>query len=300
MQMYYVAIQNQQCGPYAEDVLRQLMQTNQITPDSLVWCDSLTEWTPLNRVPELLVVWTEIKRPTPSATSDAPRKTDGTEQAEKTDGTKKTTNESSAASDVPPTYNVTPSDETPHSTPNQPYPPNQSNQPYQQPYQQYQPYQPNPYGYGPPSNRGFAGFFRRFAAFWLDGIILNILGMALMFFIAFVVGAVAYGGDASPEEAEELGEMLSGPLMLVCMIIAWLYYALSESSVLQATLGKRLMGIYVTDIYGHRLSFGRATCRWLCKVPSAMIFGIGFLLALVTPRCQALHDLLVGSLVLRR
>ena len=255
MQMYYVAVQNQQCGPYAEDVLRQLMQTNQITPDSLVWCDSLTEWTPLNRVPELLVLWTEIKRSTPSATSDAPRKTDGTED-----------------------------------TPNEQYPPNQP----------YQPYQPNPYGYGPPSNSGFAGFFRRFAALWLDGIILNVLGIGLILIVLSVARTFVLGGDASPEEVEELSEMLSGPLTLVGMIIAWLYYALSESSVLQATLGKRLMGIYVTDIYGRRLSFGRATCRWLCKVPSAMIFGIGFLLALVTPRCQALHDLLVGSLVLKR
>jgi hypothetical protein len=72
-----------------------------------------------------------------------------------------------------------------------------------------------------------------------------------------------------------------------------------ESSGWQATVGKRIMGLQVTDEDGGRLSFVHALMRMLAKLASALPFALGFLIAAFTARKQALHDLIVRSLVVR-
>lgn len=81
-------------------------------------------------------------------------------------------------------------------------------------------------------------------------------------------------------------------------IIWWLYFALMESSESQATLGKMLMGLKVTDLRGKRLSFGKATGRYFAKLLSWMTLMIGFLMAFFTEKRQALHDLISGCVVI--
>jgi uncharacterized RDD family membrane protein YckC len=72
-----------------------------------------------------------------------------------------------------------------------------------------------------------------------------------------------------------------------------------ESSSYQGTLGKMIFGLKVTDLYGNRISFERATGRNFAKILSAMILGIGYLMVAFTERKQGLHDLLAGTLVRR-
>jgi uncharacterized RDD family membrane protein YckC len=72
-----------------------------------------------------------------------------------------------------------------------------------------------------------------------------------------------------------------------------------ESSSYQATLGKMIFGMKVTDLYGNRISFARATGRHFAKILSGMILGIGFIMVAFTERKQGLHDLLAGTLVRR-
>jgi uncharacterized RDD family membrane protein YckC len=82
--------------------------------------------------------------------------------------------------------------------------------------------------------------------------------------------------------------------------IAWLYSALSESSARQATLGKAAIGITVTDLEGKRISFGKATARYVGKLISALTLFIGFIVAAFSAKKQALHDMIVGTLVVAR
>ena len=84
------------------------------------------------------------------------------------------------------------------------------------------------------------------------------------------------------------------------VVLQWLYYALLESSVWKATLGKRACGLVVVDTDGDRISFARATNRELAKYISGLTLGIGFLMAGWTEHKQALHDKMAGTLVLRR
>ena len=89
-------------------------------------------------------------------------------------------------------------------------------------------------------------------------------------------------------------------LMVLYYVAAALYYALQESSVHQATLGKRALGIKVTDMAGQRLTRKKAFARWFAAALSHLTLYIGFLIAAFTRRKQALHDLVVDTLVVDR
>lgn len=81
-------------------------------------------------------------------------------------------------------------------------------------------------------------------------------------------------------------------------LLWWLYFALMESSSKQATLGKMLLGIIVTDLNNNRISFGKASGRYWGKLISIIILGIGFIMAGTTSKKQALHDKMAGTLVI--
>jgi uncharacterized RDD family membrane protein YckC len=115
-----------------------------------------------------------------------------------------------------------------------------------------------------------------FPAFLVIGVVVSVIGMFL----------------------PVIGSLFGLAFSAVLTVIAWLYYAKFESSPQQATLGKRIMGVVVTDLNGQRLSFRQATIRFLTKIPSILICGVGYIMALFTPRRQGLHDILAKTLVL--
>jgi uncharacterized RDD family membrane protein YckC len=137
----------------------------------------------------------------------------------------------------------------------------------------------------------YAGFWRRFAALLIDSLIAGVAG----FLIGFVIGIVvaASGGD-------DIDGGWSALINVVSVVGWFLYYALMESSSYQATIGKIALGIQVTDLAGNRISFGRALGRNLAKLISTIILYIGFILAAFTERKQALHDMIAGTLVVKR
>jgi uncharacterized RDD family membrane protein YckC len=105
-----------------------------------------------------------------------------------------------------------------------------------------------------------------------------------------------------PRDFAEIAPML-GMLIRVAIISAimqWLYFSLMESSVWQATLGKKALGLTVTDLEGRRIGFGRATGRYFAKILSSLTLFIGYMMAGFTEKKQALHDIIAGTLVLRK
>jgi uncharacterized RDD family membrane protein YckC len=94
--------------------------------------------------------------------------------------------------------------------------------------------------------------------------------------------------------------MLMGIIGLLALILQWLYFALMESSKNQATLGKMIVGIIVTDLYGNRISFGKASGRFFGKILSGLILNIGYIIAAFTEKKQALHDMIAGCLVVNK
>jgi uncharacterized RDD family membrane protein YckC len=130
----------------------------------------------------------------------------------------------------------------------------------------------------------YAGFWKRFAAYMIDSIIIGIVT-----YIAYLMIPVMLSGERSESEVFLV--------WIVGIIVNWLYRAIMESSSGQATLGKMALGIIVTDYEGKRISFGRATGRLLAKIISGLILFFGYIMAGFTERKQALHDMIAGTLV---
>lgn len=82
------------------------------------------------------------------------------------------------------------------------------------------------------------------------------------------------------------------------LIIWWLYYALLESSDMQATVGKMVMGLKVTDMNGKKIGFWKASIRHFTKYISMMFLWFGYIIALFTSRHQTLHDIFADCIVI--
>lgn len=123
----------------------------------------------------------------------------------------------------------------------------------------------------------YASFGARFVAAIID--------FGLIYLVSAVIGLT--GGEAAV------------PLtFLIWTVGGWLYFGLMEGGPYQASIGKVALGLRVSRADGQKLGFGRASLRYVGKYISFYILGIGFLLALFTPRKQALDDFLASSVVL--
>jgi uncharacterized RDD family membrane protein YckC len=142
----------------------------------------------------------------------------------------------------------------------------------------------------------YAGFWLRFVAVLIDTVILVFVRVCT----AAVIRASA-GVPAWPpwRELESMQTGIGCSQELIGIVVWWLYHALLESSAAQGTLGKQALHLRVTDLYGRRISFGRATGRTFAKVLSAIKLGIGYLMEAFTARKQALHVFVAETVVLR-
>lgn len=140
----------------------------------------------------------------------------------------------------------------------------------------------------------FGGFWIRFVAVVIDGILVE----ALVLPVAFLAGGMAILTGTN------IGGMAHGfnfaPFIFAGILAFfgnWIYEASMESSALQATVGKMIFGLKVIDLQGRRISFARATGRHFAKIASSMILCLGYIIAGFTARKQALHDMLASTLV---
>jgi uncharacterized RDD family membrane protein YckC len=127
----------------------------------------------------------------------------------------------------------------------------------------------------------YAGFWRRVAAYILDGIIVSVVLVPLSLALR------------DPQQQATVYYPVSTAL-------SWLYFALMESSARQATVGKMALGIVVTDLEGNRIGFGRATGRFFAKYLSFLILFIGVIMVAFTQKKQGLHDMIVSTLVFKK
>jgi uncharacterized RDD family membrane protein YckC len=146
----------------------------------------------------------------------------------------------------------------------------------------------------------YGGFWRRLLAFIVDGLIIG----AVMLPFGVGLGLAHLSAIFGDEEAarEMVPAMLAASMFVWCIrvIVSWLYGAGFESSRFQATPGKLMVGVKVTDLEGGRITFARASGRQLGKWVSGLILGIGYLLVAFSDRKQGLHDMLAGTLVRRQ
>ncbi|HKW61216.1 MAG TPA: RDD family protein [Candidatus Acidoferrum sp.] len=152
----------------------------------------------------------------------------------------------------------------------------------------------------------YGGFWLRFLAYLIDGAVILIGICVVAIPLVFLTGLGAYLSQINPEEDwnENGAWVIVAVIFLLAtasLVITWLYHALMECSEWQATVGKKVLGLVVTDMEGRRVSFWRATGRHFAKIVTNMIpLLIGYIMAGFTDKKQALHDLIAGCLILQR
>ena len=120
----------------------------------------------------------------------------------------------------------------------------------------------------------------------------------LIIIVLYLLEPFIYGFSLGMTEGRE--NQVSLIENIVGLGVYWLYWAGMESSTKQATLGKMVHGIIVTDLEGNRILFGKASGRYFGKIISFLILGIGFVMAGFTEKKQALHDIMAGCIVINK
>lgn len=169
---------------------------------------------------------------------------------------------------------------------------------------------------------GYAGWWQRFRASLIDGIVLSFLVIVS----TGAVAAVAFSTDASrwkqffenPTGLDKLLEdgsfqlvpdsllIVIGIFVLIALGGSILYYTALISGQKQSTWGQRAAGIFVVTYSGQRLSRVHAFGRWAAKL-IYNIPNLNWLMYLATAitigttaRKQALHDMMASTCVVRR
>ncbi len=138
---------------------------------------------------------------------------------------------------------------------------------------------------------GYYGLWLWFTCDFVPGLAL----CAFLFLAATWVNfALTYGFGSNTAAVHSLFLLGCAPFVLDL-----LYRSICECSPARATLGKRLMRIYVADLKGSRLSFRHALLRNAAKSFLLPAFILGPISILWTRRKQAHHDALVETVVLK-
>ncbi len=147
----------------------------------------------------------------------------------------------------------------------------------------------------------FAGFWLRLAAHIIDHFVLGFVIGAIVSFTMLVMGiSASFLEDMDNPATQMIVISFSTVVGVSALVVTWLYYAMMESSSYQGTLGKLALSMKVTDANGEKVSFAQATGRFFGKFLSSFILYIGYIMIAFTEKKQGLHDILAGTLVLRK
>jgi len=262
-QWYYGTKDNQQRGPVDTEVILEKLRTNELTRDSFIWREGMTQW---QRIWTLMA---ELEAPSSSSVNSTPV----TQQSHQY--TASVTDSSTVSNTIGSSNNKTESAASPYAAPASDLAANTL-------------------------VRGgkviYAGFWRRLAAHLVDyllvGIVAQIVGVIIVAAVTVMMGIKPSQGTPSG------GEMLIFSLsFLVGIALNAVYYAWFHSSNRAATPGKMLVGIKVVRPDGECISFLRGIGRFFATYISAMLLYIGYIMAAFTDHKQALHDMMCDTWV---
>ncbi len=157
-------------------------------------------------------------------------------------------------------------------------------------------------GAGAPTREQLAGFWIRFVAALLDGIVVGVVAAVLtapfgLSPFSFTASFEA-GSSSGSTSAGDPGGNLAGSVIQTLIGGAYTVYLIGTPA--GQTLGMRATGIRVADAStGGRISYPRSLGRYAMGIVSAIPFALGYLWMLWDPRRQTWHDKVAQSLVVR-
>jgi uncharacterized RDD family membrane protein YckC len=127
--------------------------------------------------------------------------------------------------------------------------------------------------------RDYAGFWGRFGALFLDGIIVGVVTLIVSFALL------------AADDSGVLG-------WLVSIALGAIYYSVGNGT--GATLGKRAFGLRVIkDSDGSVPGLGSGFLRWFISLFSALVLYLGYLWMIWDPKKQTWHDKAAGTVVVK-
>lgn len=149
----------------------------------------------------------------------------------------------------------------------------------------------------------YAGFWRRFGAYFIDGIVVGII-MKISMSVMMVPMAHYFSTMRMVENPQDLSViapslmMIIGTSMLVGASLQALYFILMWGYK-GATLGKMALGIRIVRTDGSNISYGTAFLRYIGTIISSIPFSLGFLWMLWDDKRQTWHDKIASTCVIR-
>ena len=151
----------------------------------------------------------------------------------------------------------------------------------------------------------YGGFWLRAVSSLLDRVILSSIFLLVTTVrpVLFLILPDSIFQNVPPATMQEFLKSVPRPTpagFFVFLLLMWIYYAAFEASSWQATPGKKLLRLYVTDLSGRPITFARASFHNVGRMISEMTFWVGYISAGFNEKKQALHDIISGCVVLRR
>ncbi len=157
-----------------------------------------------------------------------------------------------------------------------------------------------------PGTLEFAGFWIRFVAKFIDGLVMMVPGLLIQGAAAALVpgGLQALtptpGAEPTPPTPEQIASFASalGLVMVLSIGVNLLYNALMVSKY-GATLGKMALGLKVINEDRTKVGFGKAVGRFFAEIVSGMVCYIGYIMAAFDSEKRSLHDQICSTRVIK-
>lgn len=264
--MWYYAQGQEQVGPLDEAAFRQALQAGQIGPDTLVWRDGMGDWQPWRTVQD------QMRNAQPGAMPQQPGAGGYAQQGYGAPG-------GGAMSQCVECGNMFPmNDMVSH----------QGRTICANCKPRY--FQRLQEGGAVPGIFQYAGFWVRFCAKFLDGIITGVINMVF----GFIAGAVMVTSQPTPESIMAMQLVLN--LIGFAVFIGYNTFFLGRFG---ATPGKMALGLKVVRPDGTPLTYGRACGRTFAEILSSFTLLIGYIMAAFDEQKRALHDRIADTRVIK-
>jgi uncharacterized RDD family membrane protein YckC len=150
-----------------------------------------------------------------------------------------------------------------------------------------------------PGRMEFGGFWIRFVAKFIDGLIVGVFNLAVNLLMAYLIlGAATFQPRIQPGAQVGIFLAYQGSVLLLNSGARLLYewFFLSRYA---ATPGKMALGLKIVRSDGSPLTTGRIIGRYFAEILSALILLIGYIVAGFDEQKRALHDHICDTRVIR-
>lgn len=267
----------QQSGPVTDEQLEELLRSGKITPDTLIWCEGMPDWQRYDQVNPIVGGQASSGQPAWPAAQTGP---------------------GAVCAQCGKLFNL--DEMVRHGDdficPN------------------CKPIFASKLGAGAKFDTGklnYAGFWIRFAAKFVDGLILGVVVFVplviLILFFAFGAAASSNAGGSrqsvfSPgSNAEGMGLIVSSARLLIYVVTlgANIIFSTIFLGKYGATPGKMICRLKVVDAAGNKIGYGRAFGRSCAELLSRICY-IGYIIAAFDGQKRALHDHICSTRVIHK